>query len=147
MRLVVMDRELHEPLTIINVPNYLIPDPVRNPGMGGFVGHTINFMVEPREIGYRTPIVDAPPKLEAYHTSITLEPVMRTTGTSPTNYRSEIIFWYAYANDPVMALRLRAAFLPGQVGEMQMRQREAEARGILRGFGLALGMDDPDELF
>lgn len=148
MRIVVFDRELHEPLTTINVPNHMIPDPKVNPAAGAFLPRTIHFMTDPdRAIDYRSPIVAEPTKMECYHTSITLEPVCRNTGTSPTNYRSEIIFWYAYANDPAMALILRAAFLPGQRNELQMREREAEAKGILRGFGIALGMQDPDDLF
>lgn len=146
MRVVVMDRELHEPLTILNIPSWLSPDPREN-RMGEFMGKTIHFHVpEKIEPFYRTDAV-APEKLMSRHTSITLEPVMRTTGTSPTNMRQEIIFWYAYADQPELALLLRAAFLPGQVGEVQMRQKESEARGVLKGFGLALGMEDPDDLF
>jgi len=146
MRVVVMDRELHEPLTILNIPSWLSPDPREN-RMGEFMGRTISFHVpEKIEPFYRTPAV-SPEKLLSRVTSITLEPVMRTTGTSPTNMRSEIIFWYAYANEPELALLLRAAFLPGQRNEMQMREKESEARGVLRGFAIALGMDDPDELF
>lgn len=138
MRVTVMDRELHEPLTIINVPNSMVPDPVRNPGGGGFLPRRINFMLEPRLPFYQTPIIDEPPKLECYHTSITLEPVERITGTSPTNQRREIIFWYAYADDPELALRLRAAFLPGQVSEMQMREQEAQIEGMFRGVGIGI---------
>jgi len=146
MRVVVMDRELHEPLTILNIPSWLSPDPRENRN-GQFMGKTIFFHVpEKIDIFYRTDAV-APEKLMSRHTSITLEPVMRHTGTSPTNMKSEIIFWYAYADQPELALLLRAAFLPGQVGEVQMRQKESEARGVLKGFGLALGMEDPDDLF
>lgn len=147
MRVVVMDRELHEPLTILNIPSWLSPDPRENRN-GQFMGKTVYFHV-PVDIVpfYKTDFVAAPEKLMSRHTSITLEPVMRTTGTSPTNRQQEIIFWYAYADQPELALLLRAAFLPGQESEMQMREKESEARGVLRGFGLALGMEDPDDLF
>lgn len=47
----------------------------------------------------------------------------------------------------VMDRELHEPLTPGQVGEVQMRQKESEARGVLKGFGLALGMEDPDDLF
>lgn len=146
MRIVVFDRELHEPLTIVNIPAGLMPRPDAS---SSFMPRVIMFEVEDPEIGYRTPIVpmDRPTRLITRRTTITLEPVCRTVGTNPGNHRSELLFWYAYADDPELALLLRAAFLPGQVGEMQMRQKEAEAKGILRGFGIAMGMQDPDDLF
>lgn len=41
-----------------------------------------------------------------------------------------IIFWYAYPNNPELALKLKAAFLPGQLGEVRRREREAYWRGV-----------------
>ena len=142
MRVTVMDRELHEPLTIVDVPISLVPDPVRNPTGGKFVSHRIMFALPPAVPFYATPITadDSPyvTQLRGRTTSITLEPVMRTTGTSPTNYKHEILFWYAYAEDPELALLLRAAFLPGQVSEMQMQAAEARIQGVFHGIGIGI---------
>ena len=47
----------------------------------------------------------------------------------------EVLFWYAYADNPETALLLRAAFLPGQVSEVQKREALAALKGALSVIG------------
>ena len=142
MRVTVMDRELHEPLTIVDVPISLIPQRIE--GFGESVPRRIYFDVPVREVFYETKIRDAPTgptRMMSRHTYIELEEVRRTTGRNPNGgWHSELLFWYAYAGDPELALLLRAAFLPGQVGELQMRETEARVTGIFEGIGIGLSM-------
>lgn len=137
MRVTVMDRELHEPLTIVDVPFSLIPKG------DGILPRRIYFDVPERVPFYETKIRDQPhpTRMMSRHTYIELEEVRRTTGRRPSGgWDSELLFWYAYAGDPELALLLRAAFLPGQVSELQMRETEARVSGLFEGIGIGLSM-------
>lgn len=109
-RIVVYDEELHEALTVVEISlswprameNYFMPRQIRLP--------------LPRAHISFDPVVDQPFMHEKY-AYLRIEPVMRGRERVP-------IFWYAYAMNPEFALRLRAAFLPGQMAEVE-RVREA----------------------
>ncbi len=51
------------------------------------------------------------------------------------------LFLYGYALEPELALLLRAAFLPGQVGEVQRREKAAYFKGQ---FDLVFGRQPGD---
>lgn len=118
-RIAVMDEELHELLTIIEAPIDLLR------------------AIEARQIDshYRFPVAlpMPPPSFpvgpfvevgEIQFVTLRFEPVHRGRG-------GPVMFWYAYALEPELALLLRAAFLPGQVGEVQNRERMAFIKGYL----------------
>lgn len=113
MRVVVFDRELHEALTVVEVPAWL----AERAKDGVPIHFAPRAVFDPHEV---------PNAINATFKQITLwfETVRR--GRS-----GEVLFWYAYADDPELALLLRAAFLPGQVGEVQHREKVAWLRGAL----------------
>lgn len=115
MRVIVFDRELHEPLTVVEVPHWLADQakagrPVRlAPPLSLPTSYAA---VVANEECSMMPVV-----------TLTFEPVYRGRSREP-------IFWYAYADDPETALLLRAAFLHGQVGEVRRREKVAYIKGL-----------------
>lgn len=127
MRVIVFDRELHEPLTVVEIPQWLADQ--------AKAGRPIR--LAPRQ-EVRVDWSASPSAVEDFTiqtVTLTFERVQRGGGYRDGDYtKLETLFWYAYADDPETALLLRAAFLPGQVGEMQRREKKAYVMGL---FGLA----------
>lgn len=117
MRVVVFDRELHEPLTVLDVPNWL--------AARAKDGDRIRFAV-PEDIAASYAEVTAFEMADMRICSFTFEAVYRHSRNT-----KELLFWYAYADQPELTLKLRAAFLPGQLGEVQRRERQAWFMGLL----------------
>lgn len=129
-RIVVMDEELHELLTVVDIPSALMP----TGRTGQFLADRIRFLAPEPVPFYTTPAVPmGPTRMEGRVVTLKLEPVYRFNHQTQSK---ETIFYYAYADNPELALLLRAAFLPGQVGEMQMREAEARIRGMWEGVGI-----------
>lgn len=129
MRVIVFDRELHEPLTVVEVPAWLAEQAKD--------GHPIR-LLPPQPFDPSAMFRDEPTEAVCEQiVTLTFERVSRSVRASPrlqaagVKYESEILFWYAYADDPETALLLRAAFLPGQVGEVQRREKRAYVMGLL----------------
>jgi hypothetical protein len=81
-----------------------------------------------------TPYADVGEYEEIVTVTLTFECVCRGGGHRNGHYSEpEILFWYAYADDPETALLLRAAYLPGQVGDVQRREKVAYINGLLTG--------------
>ena len=120
-RIVVLDQELHEALTVVEIPARFMRD-VRS-------GRCYHFPVfeEDAYVARWSPAMNDTCSFRVC--TLRFEAVMR--GDSRNG--QELLFWYAYADDPELALLIRAAFLPGQVGEVQRRQREAYFRGVFAG--------------
>lgn len=128
-RVIVMDREDHEPLTIVEISASWFRA-IQN---GTHPKH-IRLLIE-------EPLTPSPSYAEAMMNDefqhlrtvmLSFERVSRATGGRRLDggYESEIIFWYAYADNPELALLLRAAFLPGQQGEVRRREKAAYLNGI-----------------
>lgn len=122
MKVIVFDRELHEPLTVVNLPHKLFE-------FGKQHGHRI-YMPALEPIGYGP---------QHFGEAVSPSPLsvvsLELRAVYPSRECSgEPLFWYAYADQPELALILRAAFLPGQVGELKQREALAYIRGA---FGLA----------
>lgn len=126
MRVIIFDRELHEPLTIVEVPHKLAEEAKS--------GRPIHLMPPPPPFRLTAKPEKEPEFFDIKIVTLTFERVMR--GDSRTG--TETLFWYAYANDPETALLLRATFLPGQLGEVRRREKEAYVKGIFRGAGFEL---------
>ena len=114
MRIIVFDEELHEPLTIVEIPHDLA-----RMGMDGVPVRLLAPM--DFDSGWAPP---TSPFLTEKVVQLRFERVCRGNARN-------VLFWFAYADDPETALLLRAAFLPGQAGEVQRRQRHAWLEGAL----------------
>lgn len=123
MRVIVFDRELHEPLTVVEVPAWLATEAKR--------GMPVR-LLPPQKFDPRVMLSDEPPEaITMQAVTLTFERVCRGGGARNGHYTEpETLFWYAYADDPETALLLRAAFLPGQAGEVQRREKAAYVMGL-----------------
>lgn len=123
MRIIVFDRELHEPLTVVDIPHWLAEQAKS--------GQRIK-LLPPQKLDPRALFHEEPTEMvQMQIVTLTFERVMR--GDS-RNGGAELLFWYAYADDPETALLLRCAYLPGQIGDVQRRQKAAFFEGLLTGF-------------
>lgn len=123
MRVIVFDRELHEPLTVVSVPQWLA-DMAKS-------GQPIRLAPPPPPLDVRSYAeVAVLEDLRVTVVTLTFERVVRGRGGD------EVLFWYAYADDPETALLLRSAFLPGQEGEVQRREKAAYVKGVFNGAGI-----------
>lgn len=117
MRVIVFDRELHEPLTVANLPMWLFE-----------MGKTGN----PIALAPQRPLKSSPYPIanEIEDVEVCLLRLQRVRHGHSDN----VLFWYAYAEDPELALLLRCAYLPGQIGDVQRRERAAFFKGVLASF-------------
>lgn len=125
MRVVVMDEEMREPITVVEIPMSLMRKVERR---------------ELREIALQTPmnfdawftsldrIPNVPESISIRVVYLRMEPIM-----THRNGRTEVLHWVAVPNDPELALLLRAAFLPGQVTELRRREAQAWFQGAVAG--------------
>lgn len=130
-RVIVMDEEFHEPLTIVEISASwfrAIQDGHHPP--------YIRLPVEQREVTAasfaKAMMKDHAEYQELKTVWLRFEQVRKGTGRKRLDGSSETetIFWFAYADDPELALTLRAAFLPGQIGEVQRLQKAAYVKGV-----------------
>lgn len=122
-RIVVLDQELHEALPVVDVPASFMRD-LRS---GAY--RRWHVPIWPQIAVHIGPVSERAEAIEMKIVTLRFESVCRGS-------RGEHLFWYAYADDPELALQMRAAFLPGQLGEVQRREREAYFRGMFsRMFG------------
>lgn len=124
MRIVLFDRELHEALTVIDVPTTFIRAVEARERAPYICLHAPRFV----DLASCWREVETLTMAEIRVVRISLEPVMRGRGREISP-----IFWYGYPDDPELALELRAAFLPGQLGEVQRREKDAFWRGAFAG--------------
>ena len=117
MRIVVMDEDMREPITVVEIPMSLMRQ-VQD-GM--------------REI--RMPV---PTTMEAWFTMADKIPNVQMATVRVVGLRMEPIYrgrdvlhWVAVPNDPELALLLRAAFLPSQVTELRRREAQAWFQGAV----------------
>lgn len=140
-RIVVMDAELHEALTVVEIPASIMRD-VQTGEM-----RWVFLMPPPPRLSasdFYSPLNPPPARMAIPNpVRLSMECVFRGSGGDARRpppqgqgERSTPLFWYAYADDPELALTLRAAFLPGQLGEVQRRQQEAYWRGAFMGMSL-----------
>lgn len=117
-----MDEELHETLTVVEIPASYIREAAQG-------GRAFIYMAPPPDPVTVCRLLDDECACVSFEVvRLRLEPVMRGRSHEP-------IFWYAYAHNPELALKLRCAFLPGQIGEVQRREAEAYWRGAFAGLG------------
>jgi hypothetical protein len=118
MRVIVFDRELHEPLTVIDMPHDVFERAKRGQRICFAVSRQLN------AADFRRQQHDAPPEFE--HVQLELTPVWEGGRVGD---RDRILYWTAYADNPEAALLLRSTLLPGQLGDL-------ERRGLRLAFGL-----------
>jgi hypothetical protein len=118
-RIVVMDQEMTEPLTVVEISERHI----REAEKGGY--RWINLPVPGN-------LTEWTLKLDKIPEPFTMLDIVRLR-LEPIWTRDRILFWVAVPNDEVLALLLRAAFLPGQINEVQRREAVAWISGALQG--------------
>lgn len=124
MRIVLCDEEL-EPLTILELPHWRrlnLPH-----------GSPITIAIEPPTWPEFSTCSTEFSELRVETVTIRFEKFWRRSGGH------EARSWIAFTHDTTSALKLRAAFLPGQQATLQQREREVFARGFLRGVATAIG--------
>lgn len=120
MRVIVFDRELHEPLTVVEMPFDLFERGKR----GERIRMIPEQLLDERALReWMSPATEVP-HIEWQFITLRLEEVRKGRG-------GETLFWFAYADNETLALRLRAAFLPGQVGELRVQRQRAWADGVM----------------
>lgn len=115
MRIVVMDEDMREPITVVEIP--------------------MSLMRQVQE-GVREVRMSVPTSMEAWFTMADKIPNVEMATVRIVSLRMEpiyrgydILHWVAVPNDPTLALLLRAAFLPGQVTELRRREAQAWFQG------------------
>jgi hypothetical protein len=119
MRVVVMDEDMREPITVVEIPFHLM-----------------------REIEQRTRrdiVLAAPMRMEEWFTLADQIPnVQESTVLRHVRLRMEpiykghdVLYWVAVPDNPELALLLRAAFLPGQATELRRREAQAWFHGAV----------------
>lgn len=120
MRVVVMDEDMREPITVVEIPAHLMHE-IEHQGRAPY----INLAAPLRMEAWMTmldKIPSVPEQATIRHVQLKMEPIYK--GRS-------ILHWVAVPNDPELALLLRAAFLPGQVTEMRRREAQAWFQGAI----------------
>jgi len=115
-RLIIMDEELHEALIVIEIPAWFMREVE-----SGERSHFPHFRMHVPEDGR----IDVGPARYEPPRICTVK-LIRVTLNGKKH-----LFWYGYAMEPEMALELRCAFLPGQLGEVQRREKAAYFTGLL----------------
>jgi hypothetical protein len=125
MRVIVMDKDMSEPLTVIELPIEWIKEAER--------GRRDWRLPVPENLNSWAYNLDSIPEIFSTLKVLTirLEPIR-------TSFNGSVCtsFWVAVAQDDALALLLRAAFLPGQATEMHRREAMAFFNGVFSGAGL-----------
>lgn len=125
MRIVVMDKEMREPLTIVDIPAHLMRQ----------VEDGMPCIVLPVPASFRAWVSgydfvpNAPMTDELRRVVLRMEKIVKSK--SYPERGCEILFWTATPDDEDLALLLRAAFLPGQVTELRRREMQQWFMGAL----------------
>lgn len=120
MRCVIYDADDMEPITVFDVPNRFLREIDR-----GERGPDLAFApVMPMDIEPYLP--DDPGPSMARYCRLHFERIIKDGRT---------LMWLCTTRDGETALQLKAAFLPGQVAEVQNRVRGAFLRGLMVAFG------------
>ena len=116
MRVILFDPESYEPLTVVEIPAWLMKDV---------------------ELGVRRVRLPVPMNMREWFTkSDIMNPVSMSVvdlDMEPVRKGNSIIYWMGLPTDPELALLLRAAFLPGQQTELQRREATAFIEGVFAG--------------
>lgn len=121
MRIIVMDEDMSEPLTVVEVPQSLM---------------------NRVETGMRYICIPVPVTMQAWFTNLDKIPNVTDPAISVVKLRMEpictsrngerqVLFWTAIPDNPTLALLLRAAFLPGQMTELRRREAQAWFQGAM----------------
>lgn len=120
MRVVVMDEDMREPLTVVEIPHRLMVEV---------------FAQKTRHVRLTVPLT-----MEAWSTNLDQIPKAESDMLSVVSLRMEpivkgsadnVLYWVAVPDNPELALLLRAAFLPGQVTESRRREAAAWFQGAM----------------
>ena len=119
MRVVVMDEDMREPLTVVEIPMHLM---------------------RKVEEGMRCIRLPVPTTFDAWFTMLDKVPKVTDVAIRIVELRMEpimkghdVLYWNAIPNDTTLALLLRAAFLPGQMTELRRREAQAWFQGAVAG--------------
>jgi len=126
MRIIVFDREMAEPLTIVEIPASAMRE-IEN-------GRRYWIMPVPVTMRSWMTLDDKTPwALETLPTvALRFEPIMKHE-----HGEGRVLYWIATPDNEELSLLLRAAFLPGQLTEVRRREMQ-------RWFQGALGAPPPD---
>lgn len=119
MRIVVMDEDMREPITVVEIPMYLMR------GVQEGKRRHITLAAPVTMDAWFTmldKIPDIPEQTTVRHVHLRMEPIYKGR---------EILYWTAVPDNPELALLLRAAFLPGQMTEMRRREAQAWFHGAV----------------
>lgn len=119
MRVVVMDEDMREPITVVELPMSLMREVQRR---------------ERRDI-----VLAAPMQMEEWFTLADQIPNVQESATishvrlrmEPIYKGKDVLYWVAVPDNPELALLLRAAFLPGQFTELRRREAQAWFQGAV----------------
>lgn len=119
MRVVVMDEDMREPITVVEIPARLIGECERRE-------RRIITLAAPMQMDAWFTMLDQVPNVPEQatisHVHLRMEPIYKG---------SDVLYWVAVPEDPALALLLRAAFLPGQLNELQRREKQAWFQGAI----------------
>jgi len=118
MRVVLFDHESMEPITVLQLPSW-----------------AYDMLRERRQVTFPVWLDLA----KAYDVAGEVPRAMdipKVTVWFEKFVRNEQAHWFCFTNDGENALKLKAAFLPGQYGEVQRRTNEAFLKGLLAGLKL-----------
>jgi len=121
MRIVIYDKDDHEPITVIHLPKWAADVAIER-------GHVRL---------YTFPDIDLS-ALTAMSTPMetTLKQRVVTLSFEPVYKGKELLMWLVYADDPESALLLRSTFLPGQRGQINEMKKQAFLKGLIEGLSV-----------
>lgn len=115
MRAVLYSDDDFEPITVIDVPNWLMQK-IR---VGEHV--RIEIIEPPNYVAFNSMV---PEMISIRSVYIFGEPVIRKNVTS----------WFLFTKDEELAMLLKNTYLPGQVGDIAKRRKEAFVEGLVTAF-------------
>lgn len=117
MRVVIMDEDMREPITVVELPANLMRE------------------VEQRRLKHI--VVPVPLTFSSWFSRLPAIPECSTAinkvclRIEPIHNGRDVLYWVAVPDDPELALLLRAAFLPGQRTELRRRETQAWFHGAV----------------
>lgn len=126
-RIVVYDREDHEPITVVEIPiSYM-----REVEEGRRRRITLMYRMDAR-ISAR--VSSEPPREPVPLSDVCTELFFERVAGGGRGH--DTLFWFLYPSSGEQALRIKSVFLPGQIPEVRRAEMEAEFRGMLLGLRL-----------
>ncbi len=120
MRVIVMDKEMREPLTIVDIPASLMREVERGERSYIAMAVPVDFMAWRAGADL---VPNAPETIALRRVHLNMEKIVKGGSRGP-NGGWDVLFWTATPDDEDLALLLRAAFLPGQVTELRRREMQ-----------------------